>query len=221
VCKYVQIGSRVKEVRKSLGLTQREFAKRIYLDQNITEKKLECAISKVERGHYLPPTRLLVALDNVHVSTDYVLFGEVCPSIRRLCNLPIYKTSTLARAFFAKCADVVDRTEPDLLLDDDANSSECGQRLRYIRKTRGFRQGDFGCDKSCVSRNECTDDFIDVSYLVHFCRKFEVSSDFILFGTYPSLPSELSEMLYDYSYETQQRLLATFCEIADNIFGLR
>lgn len=224
--KYTQIGRRVRNVRMNCGLSQTEFAAKVF------ELELPCnlasTISKVESGERLPPTNMLFGFENLPinlhsdnplgVSVDYILFGQINAHVERIIRFPIRKNSVERNIFVTECTKVAALIPEDFLISDETLYSECAFRLRQIRKKAHLNQGEFGLDKSCVSRNECTVDFPDINFLIHFCRYFHVPADYILFGTYPSLPYPLQPLLLDRTYQTQQAILGKFIELGKEIF---
>ena len=53
--------------------------------------------------------------------------------------------------------------------------------------------------------------------MISFCDCFNVSADFFRYEYFSDIPSELSEILVDYSYPTQIELLKAFSVIAKNL----
>lgn len=232
--KHTEIGSRVKEVRKSLGLSQQAFAECIYDLDNSEGANYATSIGRVESGKQLPTTKMLNALGssylelptgnvcNLGVSADYILFGRMNPLVEKLLFHLDSATRKQMGDYCTACSNVVEKNFPDSEANIDIpkgrERTDCGQRIRYIRKAHGLRQNDFGFDKSCTSRNECTDDLPNVRFLMAFCSNFSVPADYILFGTYPALPKEIASLLLEYTFQTQEAILFEFCELAKLFF---
>lgn len=67
--KTQEIGKRIKEGRKRLGITQKKLGSEVHLSDS--------TISKYETGESLPPSDAIIGLsDCLHVSTDYLLKGK-------------------------------------------------------------------------------------------------------------------------------------------------
>ena len=67
----IKLGQRVKKLRKSLGLTQKEFASRV------PGKVDHTYVGKIERGHQYPSLNLLERIGRVyHVPLGYFFQGE-------------------------------------------------------------------------------------------------------------------------------------------------
>lgn len=223
--KYTEIGSRIRAVRVHCGLSQTEFAVRLLGLE--TPRNLASTISKVEAGECLPSTEMLFGFgappfilqggNHSEVSVDFILFGKINNEVERIVRFPVHKDSVKREIFIDECVKVSDLTPEDFLISDEMLCSACGFRLRKIRKTAHLNQGGFGLDKSCVSRNERTD-FPDINFLIHFCNQFHVPADYILFGTYPSLPYPLQPLLLDRTYQVQQEMLTKFIEIGEKVF---
>lgn len=224
--KYTEIGSRIRAVRGNCGLSQTEFAVKVLeLD---TPYNLASTISKVKAGDRLPSTSMLFGFENLPfnlhgenhpgVSVDFILFGQINDQVDRISRFPVHKNSVERNIFIAECTKVAALIPEDFLISDETLYSECAFRLRQIRKKAHLNQGEFGLEKSCVSRNECTVDFPDINFLIHFCRYFHVPADYILFGTYPSLPYPLQALLLDRTYQVQQEMLTKFIEIGEKVF---
>lgn len=63
------LGKRIKEIRKALGLTQEMFAIKIYIDQGY--------LSQIERGKKRPSALILLAIQNMFgVSREWLLAGK-------------------------------------------------------------------------------------------------------------------------------------------------
>lgn len=65
------LGTRIAMLRKSSGLSQQELAKQLGVSAS--------AVGMYEQGRREPPCQILVALARIfHVSTDFLLTGELC-----------------------------------------------------------------------------------------------------------------------------------------------
>ena len=64
-----EISARIKEKRKSMGLTQKDVAQSIHISQG----QLSC----IEAGKYMPPTYTLIELSRIlQCSIDWILTGK-------------------------------------------------------------------------------------------------------------------------------------------------
>ena len=65
----MELGLRIKEIRESKGISQRELARRLKLKQS--------SVSNYESGNREPSLEILVKIANIlEVSTDYLLTGK-------------------------------------------------------------------------------------------------------------------------------------------------
>lgn len=211
-------------VRHSLHLSQRKF---YLLLLGTDDTGLSSVISKIETGRQVPPAWFLNDLgsplfairerniDHLGISADWLLFGHEIEPIEMLLDKIRQLDRIERRTFFDSCTALTKDSPPDMetLGELDIDESECCFRLRHARKALGLRQKDLGLEKSRVSRNE-VHTFADTSYLVDFFYATTVPIDYILHGTFPSLPPVLQSILLDYSFPTQKLLIKKFCEIA-------
>lgn len=221
-------------MRESLGLSQQTFAECIYDLENLEGGNRATSIWRVESGKQLPTTQMLNALgspyieaptgevSNLGVSADYILFGRMNPLVEKLLFHLDSATRKQIGDYCTACSNAVEKHFSDSEVNIDTPTgreySDCGLRIRYIRKAHGLRQNEFGLNKSCTSRNECTKDLPNTRFLMKFCSEFSVPADYILFGTYPALSKEIASLLLEYTFQTQEVILAEFCKLAKLFF---
>lgn len=226
------IGERIRVLRESRSCTEKRFATYLYAPDEPDESEdhdKSSIISKIEAGKQLPHSKMLIALAEGKLSTsDKLLFGMDDPLIEEILDF-INEHPQNKQLFLKLCLAAAQLREPDTSIvpepdydengeSDDDTSSVYSQRLCEVRRLKGpldYVKKLLGLSTSAISRAENSPGYPRTSYLIKFCEALGCSADYILLGTYPSLPSELKDLLVNFSYSTQQDLLQTFCDIAD------
>lgn len=190
--------------------------------------------AKQEEGKPALPTSLME-----------VLFGEEFPSVKQLALMKGEWEKDVWERFVSVCKIASDLCPKDFCTpkneyetdhygdnyyadfpdeeDDEKDGGKCvhccSERLKDIRIASGISIYDMakqlGTDSRAIYRIEENRNLPKCEVLVRYCEITQASPDYIIWGNYPGLPKELRGILGFYGYASQQRLLTSFCRIAE------
>lgn len=96
-----RIGRRIKEARKSVGLTQEEFGEKLDLSKN--------HISDIERGISLPTVKGLMAIySNFGYTPDEILLGSKSPEVDEITKKLMYLSPKGLRLLSSQIDNLLD-----------------------------------------------------------------------------------------------------------------
>ncbi len=214
---YKVIGERIKIIRTEKKLTQKEFTEKLSCysgdEKDLTRKYI---ISRVERGHQLPTTKMLINIANVfNKSVDNILFGKTNSEVNILSAINKNNNLNKYDKFIELCLKVAEDYKPI----DDEHISENFIGVREIREENSIPidilADSFGMSIKNMYRMENRSYLPPTSFLIDFCKLFKVSADYILFQCYYILPIELNDILVNFTYSTQKELMQKFISIAE------
>ncbi|GEM_PF-1108509 len=219
------IGMRIYSVISKRKLSFKKYAELLGGDEvNAISKD---TVNRICNGKQLPTFKFLDLFENLELNNkendlnyDKLFFGEE----KAVERLPLVKlkgvlnlNNNTHKKFLELCkkkAGAYSKINLDRF-DNDENDKVKSKRfftlynvdIKSICKVLGLNE-------KTAYRNVCTP---TVDFMISFCDCFNVSADFFRYEYFSDIPSELSEILVDYSYPTQIELLKAFTVIAKNL----
>lgn len=174
----------------------------------------------------LPQTDFIILCKELWGYTpDNLLFGANIDIVDDIQNrYSALKKDGNLEPFLDECWLTADLASGDINEEDDSDYSEFYiyyRRFKEVREHSGKTADDIaklmGCHRSTIFRNEFYNRkrLPTLRYLFNFCNMLDASADYILFGEFLGLSSDILPILDGFSYGTQIDLMKKFLSISE------
>lgn len=219
---YKMIGERIKNIRG-------ERSQKDFLEELQIHDILNCfELSKIENNKILPSMDLLVAISTHYsITMDEIVFENDLSKVRifRLIYSKLNKDDR--NSLINVCLKVAEQFEKDNTFDYNSDDDflvkklDWQIRLREIRKSLNLSEDEFkdkiGKSTNTAYYHENCEKLPPYKYCCQFASVANVSLDYIFNGTFCCYPSILSDVLFEYKFDKQKKIISLWAEVAKNL----
>lgn len=195
-----EIGERVRWVRKSKGLSQKDFGERL--------KVSDQTISRIERGNQLPSIDLLIDLNSqFDVSPRWIVFNDQDDNIAVLLD---FLEGTL---FSEQYINLFERISSLFSKSEDEVIDSVSGRIKHFTDERIFAVAQtMNVSLSTAKRIFDSSRNPVIDHVINYCAERHYIFDYVVLGQIMYKHNILWRVISDFSYEKQEMLICIYSE---------
>lgn len=216
------VGKRIKKIRGERS--QNDFLEKLQIHDI-----LNCSdLSKIENNQIPPSMDLLVAISTQYsITMDEIVFENDLSEVRNFRLIYSKLNKADRNTLINVCLKVAEQFEKDNTFDYNSDDDflvkklDWQIRLAEIRKSLNLSADEFknkiGKSVKTAYYHEKCEKLPPYKYCCQFVSVANVSLDYIFHGTLCRYPLILSDVLYEYNFDKQKKIISLWAEVAKNL----
>lgn len=219
---YKTIGKRIRKIRG-------EKSQKVFLKELEIHDILDCSdLSKIENNKIPPSMDLLVAISTRYpITMDEIVFENDLSEVSDFRLIYSKLNETDKDTLINVCLKVTEQFEKDNPFDYNSDDDffvkklDWQIRLAQIRKSLKLSADEFtdkfGKSVKTAYYHESHEKLPPYEYCCQFASVANVSLDYIFHGTFCCYPLILPNVLYEYNFDKQKKIISLWTEVAKNL----